>query len=125
MDTVADRGRELLRLRENAAQDSPADLCRRLIASRGEASNIALAREILQRFEALDEGQKTAFLLALAEEVVNEVEAEESGPAGDEDAFCHGALFYRFNRPLGGLLQKTGVKNRVQLTNLFRDPSEG
>jgi malonyl-CoA decarboxylase len=68
MDAVADRGRELLRLRENAAQDTPADLCRRLIASRGEASNIALAREILQRFEALAEGEKTAFLLTLAEE---------------------------------------------------------
>ena len=67
MDTVADRGRELLGLREDEAQDSLAELCRRLIAGRGEASNIALAREILQRFEGLDDTDKTAFFLTLAE----------------------------------------------------------
>jgi len=67
MDTVADRGRELLGLREDEAQDSLAGLCRRLIASRGEASNIALAREILQRFEGLDDTDKTAFFVTLAE----------------------------------------------------------
>ena len=45
MNTVADRGRELLGLREDAEQGLP-DLCRRLVAGRGEATNIALAREI-------------------------------------------------------------------------------
>lgn len=67
MNTVADRGREFLGLREDGAQDSLPELCRRLITRRGEASNIALAREILQRFDALDADGRTGFLLALAE----------------------------------------------------------
>jgi len=68
MNTVADRGRELLGLRGDEAQEPLPELCRRLIAGRGEASNIALAREILQRFDGLDSTQKTAFLLTLAEQ---------------------------------------------------------
>ena len=67
MNTVADRGRELIGLRDNEAQDTLPDLCRRLIAGRGEASNIALAREILQRFEGLGGDEKTAFFLTLAD----------------------------------------------------------
>ena len=67
MNTVADRGRELIGLREDEAQDTLPDLCRRLIAGRGEASNIALAREILQRFEGLGGDEKTAFFLTLAD----------------------------------------------------------
>ena len=68
MNTVADRGRELLGLREDEAKDPLPELCGRLIAGRGEASNIALAREVLQRFEGLDPEQKTAFFLTLAEQ---------------------------------------------------------
>ena len=67
MNTVADRGRELLGLREDAEQGLP-DLCRRLVAGRGEATNIALAREILQRYEGLDAEHKTAFFLTLADQ---------------------------------------------------------
>lgn len=66
-NTVADRGRELLGLREDAAQETLPDLCRRLIAGRGEATNIALAREILHRFGELEPDQKTDFFLVLAE----------------------------------------------------------
>ena len=68
MNTVADRGRELLGLREDDTRDALPELCRRLITGRGEASNIALAREILQRFAALGMDQKTAFFLTLAEQ---------------------------------------------------------
>lgn len=66
MDAVADRGRELLGLHED--EESLSELCARLIAGRGEASNIALAREILQRFEGLDEDGKTTFFLVLAQD---------------------------------------------------------
>lgn len=69
MNTVADRGREMLGLRDDVAHDSLPELCRRLVAGRGEATNIALAREILQRFDALDGAGKTAFLLTLAEDL--------------------------------------------------------
>lgn len=68
MNTVADRGRELIGLRDDAAQDALPELCRRLIAGRGEASNIALAREILLRFEGLDQDLKTVFFRTLAEQ---------------------------------------------------------
>lgn len=67
-NTVADRGRELLGLREDDSKDTLSDLCRRLIAGRGEASNIALAREILQRFDAMDSEEKTGFFMTLAAE---------------------------------------------------------
>ena len=66
MNTVADRGRELLGLREDAAGQGLPDLCRRLVAGRGEATNIALAREILQRFGGLDavEGARVRTVVA-------------------------------------------------------------
>jgi malonyl-CoA decarboxylase len=67
LDTVADRGRDLLGLREEDGREEITGLCRRLIQGRGEASNIALAREILQRFEALDDAARTAFFTALAD----------------------------------------------------------
>jgi len=67
-DTVADRGRELLGLRDGDDRDALPELCRRLVAGRGEATNIALAREILQGYDSLDEEAKTAFLLTLADE---------------------------------------------------------
>ncbi|MCB1925478.1 MAG: malonyl-CoA decarboxylase family protein [Gammaproteobacteria bacterium] len=68
MNTVADRGRELLGLAEGSAEGSLSSLCRRLIGGRGEASNVALAREILQRFALLDDAGREAFFLALADD---------------------------------------------------------
>jgi len=68
MNTVADRGRELLGLREGESGDALPELCRRLVAGRGEASNIALAREILQRFDGLGPERRTDFFVALAEQ---------------------------------------------------------
>ncbi|WP_078121262.1 malonyl-CoA decarboxylase domain-containing protein [Thiosocius teredinicola] len=65
-NTVADRGRELLGLRDDEAKNSLSDLCRRLIAGRGEASNIALAREILRLFENTDKDGKDEFFATLA-----------------------------------------------------------
>jgi len=88
MDTVADRGRELLRLPEDEAREPLAGLCRRLISGRGEASNIALAREILQLFDALDDNDKTAFFVTLA---------EEFGP--DPESLRLAAAAFRNDRP--------------------------
>lgn len=67
LNTVADRGRELLRLREGAAGESLTGLCQRLITGRGEATNVALAREILQRFAESDAPGRDAFFDALAD----------------------------------------------------------
>lgn len=88
MDTVADRGRELLGLREDDTNEPLTGLCQRLISGRGEASNIALAREILQRFEALVDDDKTAFFLSLA---------EDFGP--DPERLLSAANAFRNERP--------------------------
>jgi malonyl-CoA decarboxylase len=70
LQTIADRGRGLLgRVRRNDAL-ADGDLgpaCETLLSSRGEASGVALAREILMRWEALDEPVKLEFLKMLAE----------------------------------------------------------
>jgi malonyl-CoA decarboxylase len=70
LDNVADRGLELIGLRERDAHDAPSDseLCHRLIEGQGEASNIALAREILQRWESMDDERRLDFLHILAVE---------------------------------------------------------
>ena len=81
MDTVADRGRELLGLREDESRESLPELCRRLIRGRGEASNIALAREILQRFEALDGDHKTQFFVTLSEDFGPDAESLRAAAA--------------------------------------------
>ncbi len=67
-DTVADRGREMLGLRDGDERDSLSELCQRLVAGRGEATNIALAREILQRYASSNDEAKSEFLLTLAEQ---------------------------------------------------------
>jgi malonyl-CoA decarboxylase len=70
LQSIADRGRELLgRVRRNdgLAHGDLAVACETLLSSRGEASGVALAREILTRWEALDEPARLEFLKALAE----------------------------------------------------------
>lgn len=93
MNTVADRGREMLGLREDAASDPLPGLCQRLVAGRGEATNIALAREILQRYEGLGESDRTAFLLALADDFGPDATAIRAAVAdfesGQADALEH------------------------------------
>lgn len=71
LDSVADHGLEVLGLRERDARDNPpseAELCNRLVEGVGEASNIALAREILQRWEGMNETERLTFLELLAVE---------------------------------------------------------
>ena len=70
LSTIADRGRDLLgRVRRNGglAQGDLTEACESLLSSRGEASGVALAREILTRWEALDEPARLEFLKDLAE----------------------------------------------------------
>jgi malonyl-CoA decarboxylase len=77
LDNVADRGLELIGLLERSERDAPSDaeLCHRLVDGLGEASNIALAREILQRWETMDETRRLAFLQIMAVEFDPDPEA--------------------------------------------------
>ena len=70
LQTISERGRALI-VRER--RDSPAettenlaDLCEELLSNRGEASGVALAREILARYADLTIGPRIAFFEALA-----------------------------------------------------------
>jgi malonyl-CoA decarboxylase len=68
LQTISDRGRKLLSRRTNAVTRS-ADfvvLCEDLLSGRGEASGVALAREILNRYAELTTGPRIAFFEALA-----------------------------------------------------------
>jgi malonyl-CoA decarboxylase len=70
LQTIADRGRELLgrvRRADGVDQDDLSAACETLLSSGGEASGVALAQEILNRWETLDETARVTFLVALAE----------------------------------------------------------
>jgi malonyl-CoA decarboxylase len=72
LQTISERGRSLLdRARERREylaerSESLADLCEELLSNRGEASGVALAREILSRYHELTIGPRIAFFETLA-----------------------------------------------------------
>jgi malonyl-CoA decarboxylase len=72
LQTIAERGRALIertRERRGSAQarsEPLVDLCEELLSVRGEASGVALAREILARYAELTIGPRIAFFEALA-----------------------------------------------------------
>ena len=68
LNSVADAGLELFRLRAARRASSPATLvefCRELLSTLGEASGVALARQVVDAYESLDEGAKLAFFREL------------------------------------------------------------
>ncbi|EJC83616.1 Malonyl-CoA decarboxylase (MCD) [Rhizobium leguminosarum bv. trifolii WSM2297] len=71
LQSITDRGRQLLfsgsRATQVAAKADLQTLCEMLLSSRGEASGMALAAEILDRWEALDSDSARAFLQMLHE----------------------------------------------------------
>ncbi len=71
LQSIADRGRALLERRDRrgtAEQRSAGliDLCDELLSGRGEASGVALAREIITRYGEMTRGPRIAFFEALA-----------------------------------------------------------
>ena len=72
LQSIAERGRSLIertRDRRGIAEQrsaSLAQLCEELLSERGEASGVALAREILSRYRQLKTGPRIAFFEALA-----------------------------------------------------------
>jgi malonyl-CoA decarboxylase len=71
LQTISDRGRALLagsrRGEASARSESLVELCEDLLSSRGEASGVARAREILGRYAELTTGPRIAFFEALSE----------------------------------------------------------
>jgi malonyl-CoA decarboxylase len=68
LQSIADRGRALIQRREPSRERSAGllELCEALLSGRGEASGVALARDILGRYEDLTIGPRIAFFEALA-----------------------------------------------------------
>ncbi|HZL39776.1 MAG TPA: malonyl-CoA decarboxylase [Pseudolabrys sp.] len=71
LQTISERGRALLarnrRGEASVRSESLVELCEELLSSRGEASGVARAREILARYGELTTGPRIAFFEALAE----------------------------------------------------------
>lgn len=68
LNTVADAGLELFRRRAIRRESSPATLvefCRELLSTLGEASGVALARQIVDGYESLNDNAKLAFFKEL------------------------------------------------------------
>ena len=69
LQTISERGRGLLtrnrRGEATARSESLVELCEQLLSSRGEASGVARAREILTRYGELTTGPRIAFFEAL------------------------------------------------------------
>ncbi len=84
-DSIADRGREILARRRGASPVRGIEsLCRDLLSERGEASGIALAREVVATYEAMDEAQQLEFFALLG-----------AGFAPDAEAVLEAADEYR------------------------------
>ena len=85
LQTISDRGRALLS-RDRRGQDplrseSLIELCEDLLSGRGEASGVALAREILGRYAELRTGPRVAFFEALAQRFGTDGERMEKAVA--------------------------------------------
>src|SRR5258707_15409713 len=69
LQSISERGRALLdrsrRVDAGRRSEDFVELCEELLSGRGEASGVALAREILARYEELTIGPRIAFFEAL------------------------------------------------------------
>jgi malonyl-CoA decarboxylase len=68
LDSVADRGRELLKLRDDDSSSADIEnLCHSLISEKGEASGTALAREVITQYRNISPEERLPFFEALYE----------------------------------------------------------
>ena len=137
LQSISDRGRALLdrgRDRRGAASarsESLIELCDDLLSGRGEASGVALAREILGRYDELTTGPRIAFFEALAQRFGTDparmeqaIAAWRERPSDDTAAQVHAAseprrqeLFRRLNLAPGGTAAL--VRMREQLIDVL------
>jgi malonyl-CoA decarboxylase len=135
LQSIADRGRSLLTRprRSSAAErsESLVELCEHLLSGRGEASGVAMAREILARYVDLRTGPRIAFFEALAERFGPDPERMNAAIAAWRDKPCdetaaevHAAseprrqeLFRRLNLAPGGTAAL--VRMRGQLIDVL------
>jgi malonyl-CoA decarboxylase len=133
LQTISERGRALLdrardRRGEGAARsENLVELCEDLLSGRGEASGVALAREILARYDELTTGPRIAFFEALAQRFGSEparmraaIDVWSAKPGDDTAAEVHAAseprrqeLFRRLNLAPGGTVALVHMREQL------------
>src|ERR1700693_129998 len=131
LQTISERGRALLarnrRGEASARSESLVELCEDLLSSRGEASGVALAREVLARYSELTTGPRIAFFEALAtrfgvdrSRIDGAVETWRSSPTDEAAAELHAAaeprrqeLFRRLNLAPGGTAALVSMREQL------------
>jgi malonyl-CoA decarboxylase len=126
--SISERGRTLLRRggAPDAKQDASdlIELCEALLSGRGEASGIAIAREVLDRYRHLDEAGRLAFFETLArgygpdrERLSQAIEAWRAQPSDEDASDLHFAseprrqeLIRRLNRAPGGTSELVALR---------------
>jgi malonyl-CoA decarboxylase len=134
LQTISDRGRAFLardrRGAPAARSESLIELCEDLLSGRGEASGVALAREILTQYAALTTGPRIAFFEALAQRFGTEPERMEQAiaawrakPSDATAAEVHAAseprrqeLFRRLNLAPGGTVALVRMREQLMDT---------
>jgi len=135
LQTISERGRALLsrnrRGEASARSESLVELCEDLLSSRGEASGVARARDVLTRYSELTTGPRIAFFEALHERFGADparlqaaVPAWQETPSDATAAELHAAseprrqeLFRRLNLAPGGTAAL--VRMREQLMDVL------
>ena len=139
LQTISERGRALLardrRGDASARSESLVELCEDLLSGKGEASGVALAREILTRYGTLTIGPRIAFFEALAQRFGTDGERLDSAIAawkekpGDATAQeIHAAseprrqeLFRRLNLAPGGTAALVHMREQLMDSLDHRD----
>jgi malonyl-CoA decarboxylase len=127
LNGIAEQGRHLLprSLGWSAPKDGINELAQALLSGRGEASGVAIAREILERYRALPPRERVAFLTFLArnmqpdgEEVARSARAYLNSPGSLSMAELQRAVesprhefFRRLNRAPGATAQIVAMRS--------------
>ncbi|MGB7691872.1 MAG: malonyl-CoA decarboxylase family protein, partial [Pseudolabrys sp.] len=139
LQTISERGRALLardrRGEASARSESLVELCEDLLSGRGEASGVALAREILTRYGTLTIGPRIAFFEALGQRfgidkarMDQAVDAWRALPSDATAAEVHAAseprrqeLFRRLNLAPGGTAALVRMREQLMDSLDHRD----
>jgi malonyl-CoA decarboxylase len=141
LQTISERGRDLIDRTRNRRGDAAArsqsliELCEELLSGRGEASGVALAREIFARYDELTTGPRIAFFETLAKQFGVDRERVDaavdvwSREGSDEAASeLHRAaeprrqeLFRRLNLAPGGTAALVAMREDVMDAMVHRD----
>jgi malonyl-CoA decarboxylase len=139
LQTISERGRALLardrRGDASARSESLVELCEDLLSGRGEASGVALAREILTRYGTLTIGPRIAFFEALAQRfgidkgrMDQVIDAWRASPSDTTAAEVHVAseprrqeLFRRLNLAPGGTAALVSMREQLMDSLDHRD----